>query len=102
MRLNSLACKSLPGAPMPLFRAPIVHQAQLWTQVVGIKCLLLLVMRRFLPKFSREFEHKSATYSSNSLTYSNNSLTYSNNSLTYSNNSLTYSNNSATYYNQLR
>ncbi len=94
--MHQLLCWCTNGAPEEHLPREVDSYSASYDRLMGIKCRLSLVMHRFLPKFSREFTHKSATYSHNSTTYSNNSTTCCHNSMTYSRNSMTYSRNSMT------
>jgi len=108
MGLSRLSCKSLVGAPKRMVGAPtstspppspplgggVDSFSASSDRVMDIKCILILVMHRFLHKFSREFMQKSATYADNSTTYSRQEPSYSRNSTPGCHNSATYSNNS--------
>jgi len=67
--LNKLTCKSLAGAPTAQIEHQMVHQEQLIVHLRQLKVhlstaegLLAPVKPRFLGKFSREFDNKSALY----------------------------------------
>ena len=83
MGLSRLTCKSLVGAPTAQIEHQMVHQEQLIVHLRQLKVhlstaegLLAPMKPRFLGKFSREFDNKSALYEIISMSYSNKSALY--------------------------
>ena len=85
---NRLICKSLAGAPTVQIEHLMVHQRLLMVHQGSAEGLLAQMKPRFLDKFSREFDNKSALYGIISMTYWNKSMSYWNKSMSYWNKSL--------------